>query len=120
MSASCSPRAVRRSKRCGGSPSGSQRISIDLGRDVPPADRPADVPRGSMSVPVGAPMPPAAPARSHDRDGPLPHLLLVLTVGTGLLDAVSYLKFGHVFVANMTGNAIFLGFAVAGASDVSV
>ena len=55
-----------------------------------------------------------------DRHGPLPHLLLVLTVGTGLLDAVSYLKFGHVFVANMTGNAIFLGFAVAGASDVSV
>jgi len=44
----------------------------------------------------------------------------VLTVGTGLLDAVSYLKFGHVFVANMTGNVVFLGFAVAGASDVSV
>ncbi|HEX9246571.1 MAG TPA: YoaK family protein, partial [bacterium] len=55
-----------------------------------------------------------------DRHGPLPHLLLVLTVGTGLLDAVSYLKFGHVFVANMTGNVVFLGFAVAGASDVSV
>jgi uncharacterized membrane protein YoaK (UPF0700 family) len=44
----------------------------------------------------------------------------VLTVGTGLLDAVSYLKFGHVFVANMTGNVVFLGFAVAGARDVSV
>ncbi len=44
----------------------------------------------------------------------------MLTVGTGLLDAVSYLKFGHVFVANMTGNVVFLGFAVAGASDVSV
>jgi uncharacterized membrane protein YoaK (UPF0700 family) len=65
-------------------------------------------------------MPPAVVARSDDRYGPLPHLLLVLTVGTGLLDAVSFLKLGHVFVANMTGNVVFLGFAVAGASDVPV
>src|SRR5438445_673625 len=58
--------------------------------------------------------------RSTSPDGPLPVLLLVLTGVTGLLDAVSYLKLGHVFVANMTGNVVFLGFAVAGASDVSV
>src|SRR5207244_4113239 len=103
MSASYSPRAVRRSKRCGGSPSGSQRISIGRGRDAPPLGRPApDVPRASMSVPVGTGIPPAA-ATGSDRHGSLPHLLLVLTVGTGLLDAVSYLKLGHVFVANMTG-----------------
>src|SRR5260370_15740630 len=63
---------------------------------------------------------PAVAARSDDRHDPLPLLLLVLTVGTGLLDAVSFLKLGHVFVANMTGNIVFLGFAVAGASDVSV
>jgi uncharacterized membrane protein YoaK (UPF0700 family) len=44
----------------------------------------------------------------------------LLTVLTGLLDAVSYLKLGHVFVANMTGNVVFLGFAAAGASDLSV
>lgn len=73
-----------------------------------------------MSIPVGATMQPAAAASSDDRHGPLPYLLLVLTVGTGLLDAISYLKLGHVFVANMTGNVVFLGFAVAGASDVSV
>lgn len=36
--------------------------------------------------------------------------LLLLTFGTGLVDAISVLILGHVFVANMTGNAIFLGF----------
>ncbi|WP_343600732.1 YoaK family protein [Mycobacterium sp.] len=36
--------------------------------------------------------------------------LLLLTVATGLVDAISVLVLGHVFVANMTGNAIFLGF----------
>jgi uncharacterized membrane protein YoaK (UPF0700 family) len=35
---------------------------------------------------------------------------------TGLVDAASYLKLGHVFVANMTGNVVFLGFAIVGAS----
>src|ERR1700743_1904659 len=38
--------------------------------------------------------------------------LLTLTVVTGLVDAVSYLRLGHVFVANMTGNVVFLGFGV--------
>jgi uncharacterized membrane protein YoaK (UPF0700 family) len=55
-----------------------------------------------------------------ERHGPLPALLLVLTMVTGLVDAVSYLKLGHVFVANMTGNVVFLGFAVAGANDLSI
>jgi uncharacterized membrane protein YoaK (UPF0700 family) len=36
--------------------------------------------------------------------------LLMLTFATGLIDAVSVLVLGHVFVANMTGNVIFLGF----------
>jgi uncharacterized membrane protein YoaK (UPF0700 family) len=36
--------------------------------------------------------------------------LLLLTFATGLIDAISVLVLGHVFVANMTGNAIFLGF----------
>ena len=55
-----------------------------------------------------------------DRDASLRPLLLVLTVVTGLVDAVSYLELGHVFVANMTGNVVFLGFAVAGAQDFSI
>lgn len=36
--------------------------------------------------------------------------LLLLTFATGLIDAISVLVLGHVFVANMTGNVIFLGF----------
>jgi uncharacterized membrane protein YoaK (UPF0700 family) len=52
----------------------------------------------------------------HDAaQGPLPVLLLVLTAVTGLIDAVSILGLGRVFVANMTGNVVFLGFALAGA-----
>ncbi|MFD0278163.1 YoaK family protein [Kitasatospora sp. NPDC127111] len=57
--------------------------------------------------------------RTDPRHGPLVPLLLVLTVVTGLVDAVSYLALGHVFVANMTGNVVFLGFALAGAPDLS-
>ncbi|WP_422743085.1 YoaK family protein [Mycobacterium sp. WMMD1722] len=36
--------------------------------------------------------------------------LLLLTFTTGLIDAISILVLGHVFVANMTGNVVFLGF----------
>ena len=54
-----------------------------------------------------------------DRHGPLPPLMLGLTVVTGLVDAVSYLLLGHVFTANMTGNVVILGFALAGASGFS-
>lgn len=46
---------------------------------------------------------------------PLPPLLLALSAVTGLLDAASVLGMGKVFTANMTGNVVFLGFAVAGA-----
>src|SRR5690242_13098305 len=43
-----------------------------------------------------------------------------MTVVTGLVDAFSYLRLGHVFVANMTGNVVFLGFSAAGAPGLSV
>jgi uncharacterized membrane protein YoaK (UPF0700 family) len=56
---------------------------------------------------------------STSAHGPLPVLLLLLSVVTGLVDAVSYLALGHVFVANMTGNVVFLGFALAGAPGLS-
>jgi hypothetical protein len=36
--------------------------------------------------------------------------LLLLTFATGIVDAISLLILGHVFVANMTGNTIVLGF----------
>jgi uncharacterized membrane protein YoaK (UPF0700 family) len=41
-------------------------------------------------------------------------VLVVLTVTTGLVDAVSVLGLGRVFTANMTGNIVFLGFTAAG------
>ncbi|GAA4948100.1 YoaK family protein [Yinghuangia aomiensis] len=53
------------------------------------------------------------------RDGRFVPALLALTVVTGLVDAVSYLGLGRVFVANMTGNVVFLGFACAGAPGLS-
>jgi len=46
---------------------------------------------------------------------PLPWLLLLLSVTTGLVDAISVLGLGKVFTANMTGNVVFLGFAASGA-----
>jgi len=50
----------------------------------------------------------------------LPPLMVLLTIVTGLVDAVAYLRLGHVFVANMTGNVVFLGFAAGGARGFSV
>jgi uncharacterized membrane protein YoaK (UPF0700 family) len=50
----------------------------------------------------------------------LPLLLHVATAITGLIDAISYLGLGHVFTANMTGNVVFLAFAVAGAPGLSI
>src|SRR5690348_8952619 len=46
--------------------------------------------------------------------------LLLLTVVTGLIDAVSFLGLGRTFTANMTGNVVLLGFAVAGTARLSV
>jgi uncharacterized membrane protein YoaK (UPF0700 family) len=46
-------------------------------------------------------------------------MLIALTLVTGMVDATSYLRLGHVFVANMTGNVVFLGFALAGARGLS-
>ncbi|MFJ1764124.1 YoaK family protein [Amycolatopsis sp. NPDC088138] len=57
-------------------------------------------------------------AETKPRD--LAVLLLTLTVVTGVVDAVSFLGLGRVFVANMTGNVVFLGFAAAGETTLSV
>jgi len=47
-------------------------------------------------------------------------MLVAMTLVTGLVDAFSYLVLGHVFVANMTGNVVLLGFALAGAPGFSI
>ncbi|WP_083175849.1 YoaK family protein [Mycobacterium scrofulaceum] len=46
--------------------------------------------------------------------------LLLLTFATGLADSISILVLGHVFVANMTGNVIFLGFWLAPRTSVDL
>jgi uncharacterized membrane protein YoaK (UPF0700 family) len=54
------------------------------------------------------------------KHGSLPILLLGLTAVTGVVDAVSILSLGRVFVANMTGNVVFVGFALARAPGFSL
>ncbi|MCK9902606.1 DUF1275 domain-containing protein [Frankia sp. Cpl3] len=46
-------------------------------------------------------------------------LLLTMTALTGLIDSMTFLGLGEVFVANMTGNVAVLGFSLAGASGIS-
>jgi uncharacterized membrane protein YoaK (UPF0700 family) len=61
-----------------------------------------------------------ARAVMDERDGPLPALLLALTMLAGVVDATSILRLGNVFVATMTGNLVFLGLAAAGAKGFAV
>lgn len=62
-------------------------------------------------------------ARSAGRAAPPPDPmmtpLVLLTLLAGVADAITYLGLGRVFVANSTGNVVFLGFAAAGASQLS-
>ena len=51
---------------------------------------------------------------------PIVLTLYGLTFVTGLIDAISYLGLGRVFTANMTGNVVFVGFALGGAADISI
>ncbi|WP_213815881.1 YoaK family protein [Glaciihabitans sp. dw_435] len=44
--------------------------------------------------------------------------LLLLTASTGAIDAVSYLSLDKVFTGNMTGNVLFLGFALMGVAGI--
>lgn len=59
------------------------------------------------------------PKLNEPRHHVLPTVLLGMTALTGLVDAVSFLALGHVFTANMTGNVVFLGFALAGTAGIS-
>ncbi|MEU6381397.1 YoaK family protein [Streptomyces sp. NPDC046909] len=70
--------------------------------------------------PQPQPPPPPPPYGPEARGVRLVPVLLVLTVVSGLIDAVSYLGLGHVFTANMTGNVVVLGFAAAGAPGFSL
>ena len=61
-----------------------------------------------------------APASPPDAGRGLMAHLFALTFVTGVIDAASFLGMGRTFTANMTGNVIFLGFALAGAPGISV
>jgi len=50
----------------------------------------------------------------------VPAILLVMTAVSGIVDAVSFIALGHVFTANMTGNVVFLGFAIGGVAGLSI
>lgn len=44
--------------------------------------------------------------------------LLLLTMSTGVIDATSYLALDRVFTGNMTGNVLFIGFALVGVPGI--
>ena len=47
-------------------------------------------------------------------------LMLTLTFGTGIVDAVGYLGLDRVFTGNMTGNVVILGMALVGGNGLPV
>lgn len=47
-------------------------------------------------------------------------MMLALTFTTGIVDAVGYLGLDRVFTANMTGNVVILGMALAQADDLPI
>lgn len=52
--------------------------------------------------------------------GRLPALLITLTLLSGIIDSVSVLRLGNVFVSNMTGNLVFVGLGLARAVGFSL
>ncbi|MFK0292833.1 YoaK family protein [Streptomyces sp. NPDC090442] len=51
--------------------------------------------------------------RNAARD-PLPTVIVLLTMTSGMLDAISFLELGQVFVGMMTGNVVVFGLALGG------
>lgn len=47
-------------------------------------------------------------------------MMLALTFTTGIIDAIGYLGLDRVFTANMTGNVVILGMALAGADGLPI
>lgn len=71
-------------------------------------------------MPRVPPQPYSPAATSQVRDARVRDaLMLVLTLAAAVTDAVSYLGLRQVFTANMTGNIVLLGVALAGANFVA-
>ncbi|MFJ4171675.1 YoaK family protein [Paenarthrobacter sp. NPDC089714] len=47
-------------------------------------------------------------------------LMIAVSFGTGALDAATYLGMEHIFGANMTGNVILVGLALAGSEHITL
>ncbi|WP_018502563.1 YoaK family protein [Parafrankia discariae] len=62
---------------------------------------------------------PSASERATGSERRTVALLLVMAALTGLVDSLTFLGLGEVFVANMTGNVVVLGFSLAGATGIS-
>jgi uncharacterized membrane protein YoaK (UPF0700 family) len=60
----------------------------------------------------------STPQKDHRRTHLI--LMLALTFSTGVIDAVGYLGLDRVFTANMTGNIVMLGMALAGSEHLPV
>ncbi|GAA4884890.1 YoaK family protein [Saccharopolyspora cebuensis] len=63
--------------------------------------------------------PPAGPARRAPDRG-LPTVLMGLTLLSGIIDAVSYLGLGQLFLGKMTGNLIVLGISLGPATGFAI
>ena len=61
----------------------------------------------------------AVSSSSSGKDSFIPNILLVMTLVTGIVDAVSWLGLGRVFTNLQTGNLVVLAFAISGASGFS-
>ncbi|MCR2799909.1 YoaK family protein [Microbacterium sp. zg-Y818] len=67
-----------------------------------------------------APPPPPPPSRQRQRARAQPErtviaCLLIVTFGTGVVDALSWISLSGVFTANQTGNVLIIGMGIVGA-----
>lgn len=74
----------------------------------------SDHPSAAIAPPPTGPGGGTGQAAAKPSATPLPAMLMLFSVSTGIIDAVSILGLGNVFTANMTGNVVFLGFAAVG------
>jgi uncharacterized membrane protein YoaK (UPF0700 family) len=95
-------------------------LAVAEGGDDIVATLSARSPRHGSDSSTRHPLSPRNDVSGERAHGPLPVLLVGLTIVTGLVDAFSYLSLGHVFVANMTGNVVFLGFGLARVGGISL
>jgi hypothetical protein len=96
-----------------------RRADNDVVQEFDAQEWPAAI-RSRVSLMPGDRSANASPQPSAARFDPLPVVLIGLTMTTGIVAAISVFGRGGVFKANMTGNVVFLGFALAGIPGYSL